>query len=59
MVHYIIKHKGDNLLVRKGGRGRRCYAIEAAKTFRYIEQAQNYIDTMLDADHWMPVKIER
>ena len=59
MVHYIIKRKDDNLLVRKGGRGRRCYAIEAAKTFRYLAQAQNYIASMPDADQWVTVKIER
>ena len=59
MIHYIIKHKDDNLLVRKGGRGRRCYAIEAAKTFRYIAQALNYIATMPDADQWTAIKIER
>ena len=59
MVHYIIKHKNDNLLVRRGGRGRLCYAIEAAKTFRYLAQAQNYINTLSDPELWTTVKIER
>ena len=59
MIYYIIKHKDDNLLVRKGGCGRRCYAIEAAKTFRYLAQAQKYIDTKLSAEQWTAIRIER
>lgn len=59
MVVYIIKHKDDNLLVRKGRPGMYCYNLDAAKNFRYQAQALKFIDSLQDPDKWTAVKIER
>lgn len=59
MVVYIIKHRDDNLLVRKGRRVMYCYNPDRAKSFRYQKQALEFIDSLQDSDKWIAVKIER